>query len=202
MRDGDFATTMKQKEQDEAQKSMDKEQWAMTSTPTGKALLLVQHVLFLHHFIQSSTPQNLDVSSKVTTLAMDSMFFFADRLLHLQAVFIVAGKNATVDVGQHYTNLSSLGMILTNGLIKPTERITNRATVKFSGLPTYDLRSLGYIIHHRLFGSPVYNFDCQQINSLLLFLYATASIFLQCLCFNFQLSQESLKMMRILENKD
>ena len=71
----------------------------MSSMPTGKALLIVHSVLSLHHFLQSSIPQNLGVPSKLTTLAMDSMFFFADRLLHLQAVFRVAGKNATVDVG-------------------------------------------------------------------------------------------------------
>ena len=71
----------------------------MTSTPIGKALLIVQHVLSLQHFLQSSIPQNLGVASKVTTLEMGSMYFFGDCLLHLKAVFIVTGKNATVDVG-------------------------------------------------------------------------------------------------------
>ena len=74
----------------------------MTSKPIGKALLFVQHLLYLNHFIQSTIPQNLGVASKVTTLAMESMFFFADRLLHLQASFRVARKNATVDEGYHY----------------------------------------------------------------------------------------------------
>ena len=92
MRDGKFATMMQQQEEDEAQKLMEKEQRVMSSTPTGKALLLIQRVLYLHHFLQSSIPQNLGVSSKLTTLALDSMFFFADRLLHLQAVFRVSGK--------------------------------------------------------------------------------------------------------------
>ena len=64
----------------------------MTSTPIGKALLLVQCVLYLHRFIQSSTTQNLGIASKVTTLAIGSMFFFADRLLHIQAVSRVPGK--------------------------------------------------------------------------------------------------------------
>ena len=92
MRDGEFSTMMQQQEEDEAQKLMDKEQRATTSTPTGKDLLPVQSILSLHHFLKSSIPQNLVVASKVTTLAMDSMFFFANRLLLLQAVFIVAGK--------------------------------------------------------------------------------------------------------------
>ena len=92
MRYGVFPTMMQKKEEDEAQELMEKEQRAMTSTPTGKAFLLVQRVLFLHHFLQSSIPQNLGIASKLTTLAMDSMFFFADSLLHLQAVFRVAGK--------------------------------------------------------------------------------------------------------------
>ena len=78
---------------------MDKEQRAVSSMTIGKALVLVQRVLYLHHFIQSSIPQNLGVPSKVTTLAMDSMFFFADSLPHLQAVFRVSGNNVTMDVG-------------------------------------------------------------------------------------------------------
>ena len=97
-RDGEFTTMMKQQEEDEAQKSTEKEQWAMTSTPTGKDLLLVQCVLSLNHLLQYYITQNLGVASKVTTLAIDSIFFFADNLLHLQAVFRVT-KKATVDVG-------------------------------------------------------------------------------------------------------
>ena len=46
----------------------------MTSTPTGKALLIVQRVFSLNHFLKSSIPHNLGVASKVTTLAMGSMF--------------------------------------------------------------------------------------------------------------------------------
>ena len=99
MRDGEFSTMMQQQEEDEAQKLMDKEQRSMTSIPTGKTLLLVQRVLYLHHFLKSSIPENLGVASKVTTLEMESMFFFANCLLHLQAVFRVSGRNATVDVG-------------------------------------------------------------------------------------------------------
>ena len=106
---------------------------------------------------------------KILTMGMDSIFLFTNRLLHLQAVFRFAGKNATVDVGQHYKNSSSLGIICTNILMNPTERITKRVTGKFSGLPTYDIWSLGCILYHRLFGSPLCNFDCQQINSLILF---------------------------------
>ena len=79
MRDGEFATMMQQKEEDEAQKLMEKEQLDISSTPTGKYLIIIQRVLSLHHFLQSSIPQNLGVASKVTTLATDSMFFFADR---------------------------------------------------------------------------------------------------------------------------
>ena len=78
----------------------------MTLTPIGKALLLVQSVLSLHHYLQYFIPQNLGVASKVTNLAMDSMIFFAGSLLHLQAVFRVTGKNATVDVGYNYTTSS------------------------------------------------------------------------------------------------
>ena len=75
IRDGEIPTMLQQKEEDVALKLMEKEQRAMTSTPTGKALVIVQHVISLHHFIQFSIPQNLGVASKITTLEMDSMFF-------------------------------------------------------------------------------------------------------------------------------
>ena len=42
---GDLATMMQQQEEFEAQKNLEKEQWAMTSTPTRRALIIVQHVL-------------------------------------------------------------------------------------------------------------------------------------------------------------
>ena len=99
MRDGEFATMIQQQEEDEAQKLTEKEQRAMTSTLTGRALLIVQCVLSLHHFIKSSITQKLGVALKVSTLEMESMFFFANCLLHLQAVFRVSGENGTVDVG-------------------------------------------------------------------------------------------------------
>ena len=92
MRDGELATIMQQQEEYKAHKPMEKEQRSTTSAPTGRALLLVLRVLLLNHFLQFSIPQNLDVPSKSTTLAMVSMFSFADRLLHLQAVFRVSGK--------------------------------------------------------------------------------------------------------------
>ena len=99
MRDGKFATMMQQQEEDEAQKLMEKEQRAMSSTLTGKALFIIQRVLSLHHFLQSYITQNLGVASKVTTLATDTMSFFADCLFYLQVVFRVTRKDATVYVG-------------------------------------------------------------------------------------------------------
>ena len=50
IRYGEFATMMQQQEEDEVHTFMEKEQRAMTSTPTGKALVLIQSVLSLHHF--------------------------------------------------------------------------------------------------------------------------------------------------------
>ena len=74
MRDGELATIMQQQEEYKAHKPMEKEQRSTTSAPTGRALLLVLRVLLLHHFLQFSIPQNLEVASKVTTLTMDSFF--------------------------------------------------------------------------------------------------------------------------------
>ena len=158
---------LQQQEEDKAQKSMDKKQRDMLSTSTRRDLLLVECVLSLHNLLQYSTPHNLDVASKVTTFAIYSMFFFSDCVLHLQAVFRVSRENATVYIGYHYTNSSSLGMICTNGLMNNTERITNRATANFYGLPTYYIRCMGCDICYLLFGSTLCNVDSQQINSLL-----------------------------------
>ena len=99
MRDDELATIMQHQEEGEAQKPMEKEQRSITSKPAGKALLLVQRVLSLHLILQYPIPQNLGVASKVTTLGMNSMFYLAGCLLHLQSVFRVSKKNATVDVG-------------------------------------------------------------------------------------------------------
>ena len=45
---------------------------------------------FIAPFIQFYMPHNLDIASKVTTLATKNTFFFADRLLRLQTIFRVA----------------------------------------------------------------------------------------------------------------
>ena len=52
MGDDKLATMMQQQEEGKAQKLMEKEQWAMASTPTRIYLLLVQCVLYLRHFLQ------------------------------------------------------------------------------------------------------------------------------------------------------
>ena len=82
----------------------------MTSIPTGKDLLLNQLVLSLQPFLQSSITHNLGVASKVTTLATDSKFFFADHLLHLQAVFRVAVRYVALD-RKSATYLKASGML-------------------------------------------------------------------------------------------
>ena len=64
MMDGNFATMMQHKEEDEAHKSTEKEQRAMTSTPTGKALLLVQRVIYLHHFFSIKYPRTWESPQK------------------------------------------------------------------------------------------------------------------------------------------
>ena len=92
VKDGEFATIMQQKEEEEAQISTEKEQQATASTPTGTPLLLIQRILSLHHFLRSYIPHNFGVASKVTTLEMDIHFFFKDRLLHIQVVFRVSRK--------------------------------------------------------------------------------------------------------------
>ena len=62
MRDYKLATIMQQQEKDEDHKPMEKEQRAMKSTSTGKALILVWRVISLHNFIQYSIPHNLGVA--------------------------------------------------------------------------------------------------------------------------------------------
>ena len=56
--------------------------------------------------------------------------------------------------------------------------ITDRATVIFYVLPTYDIWYLVCILYHRLFGSPLCNVDSQQINSLMsVFIYHCFHLF-------------------------
>ena len=89
---------MQQQEEDKEEKSMEKEQRAMSSTPTGKALLLIQRALSLHHFLQSSIPQNLGIASKVTTLATDNTFSsWTDYSVYKQ--YLESPENVTLDVG-------------------------------------------------------------------------------------------------------
>ena len=179
MRDGQFATIMQQQEEDEAHTLMEKGQRGMTSTPIEKALILVHHALSFHHFLKAFIPQNLGVASKVTTLVMDSMFLFANRLLRLQVVFTVSGKihcGCRVALHKLFIARDDLHQYIDESHRKDHKQ-SNR---NFSGLPTYDLRSLGCILYHRLFGSRFCNFDCQQINSLLLFLYNIAFLYLLC----------------------
>ena len=69
-----LTTIMQHQEEDKAHKSIEKEYWSMTSMLTVKAFLIVQSVLPLLLFLQSSIPQNLIFASRVTTLEMDSIF--------------------------------------------------------------------------------------------------------------------------------
>ena len=65
--------------------------------------------------------------------------------------------------------------------MNPTERITNKATVKFPGLPTYYLWSL-YVLSTTFFLVPHFvMLIAKKIIAYCLFLYTTASIFLQFL---------------------
>ena len=64
MRDGEFSAMMQQQDGDKAQKSMDKEQHAMSSTPTGDDFLLIQSVLSLHHFSSLPYPRTRALPQK------------------------------------------------------------------------------------------------------------------------------------------
>ena len=105
----------------------------MTSTPTGKSLLFVQHVLSLHCRLEASAPKNLDITSKVDVMAKDGMVPLTERLLQLQAVFKASGKDATVDIGYHYTKSSCLGQIRTNGLMNATGQKANNVIPNLRG---------------------------------------------------------------------
>ena len=79
-------------------------------------------------------------------------------------------------------------MICTNGLMNPTERITNRATTIFLvSLPM--IYSLWGVLSTTFFLDP--HFLMLIVNKLIaycLFLYTIASIFFQFLCFYFYIA--------------
>ena len=64
MRDDKLATMIQQQEEDEAQKLMEKEQRAMTSTLIKKALRLVQRVFSLYHFFSLPYPRTWALPQK------------------------------------------------------------------------------------------------------------------------------------------
>ena len=76
----------------------------MTSTPTGNALIFVQHVLSLHCQLEASAPNNLDITSKVDIKEKDGMAPLTELLLQMRELFKDSGIYATVDIGFNYKN--------------------------------------------------------------------------------------------------
>ena len=68
MRDGDFSTIIQQQKEDEAQKSMEKEQWACHQHQQGRLCFSFNHVLSLHQFCSVSHTLELGRPLKINNL--------------------------------------------------------------------------------------------------------------------------------------
>ncbi|CAJ1969694.1 unnamed protein product [Cylindrotheca closterium] len=97
-----------------------KEHEAMTKSPYGKAILVVQKILELTKKTKDQYP---NFAQNVDSVSTDDMVFLAKNLLETQASFLATGSSSVfVDVGYHYTNSINLDSIRTNGLMTKNER--------------------------------------------------------------------------------
>ena len=105
----------------------------MMETKTGKAYKFVQAVLDLHESMVKSdsatTPGGFDIS----TVALDEMVWFVERMLAKQDEFKAAGMDTAVDIGYHYTKDENLERIRTDGLLSKQERSDRSIDSKHNG---------------------------------------------------------------------
>ena len=136
-------------------------------------MLIICCVLSLHHFLQSSISHNFGVASKVTTSANVQHIFFADRLLHLQAVFGVDKKiHCGCRVSLHNLVVARDDLHQWIDELHRKDHQYRYCDRIFYDLPTYDLWYLGCILCRLIFDSPLCNVYNQQINILMsVFIY-------------------------------
>ena len=95
----------------------------MSSTPSGKAWMLVERILTLMDEISLESQQNPPTDSlQFNTVSTDDMVFLAERMFEFQESFRQGGKPTLVDIGFHFTNSKSLDKIKTDGLLSKVER--------------------------------------------------------------------------------
>jgi hypothetical protein len=102
-----------QERQEEAEK-------AMASSSTGRAWQLVEKVLELHkEFVSTLSP---DRAALINPVAIDDMFFLAQKMFEKQQEFRAAKKPWQVDLGYHFTDKKNLASIRAEGLLSNHER--------------------------------------------------------------------------------
>jgi len=97
---------------------------------TARALQLVQRVQELFSLADWGP---LLIQSGITPVAVDDMFFLAEKFLTTQAMFAKQGKPSTVDLGYHYTRQQNLDKIRTDGLLTKRERDSNQIRTTWNG---------------------------------------------------------------------
>lgn len=109
---------------------------AMSTTPSGKAWMLVERILNLMDEIAFETQQNPvsdSQSIRFEAVATDDMVFLAERMFEFQDSFRLGAKPIHVDIGYHFTNMESLDKIKTDGLLSKVERSVTGITSRQNG---------------------------------------------------------------------
>jgi hypothetical protein len=87
----------------------------------------VERVLALHHELVVSASAEVATANpqqheQIYMVAIDDMYFMAERMFQKQAEFRLLGKLVHVDIGYHYTHAQNLDHIRTNGLLSRAEQ--------------------------------------------------------------------------------
>jgi hypothetical protein len=102
---------------------------SMKSTIAGRAFQFVERVIQVHQnqlvaasssAVASANPQYQH--EQIELVAMDDMYFMAERMMQQQAEFSLLGKPIHVDIGFHYTDAENMDNIRTNGLLSRAEQ--------------------------------------------------------------------------------
>ncbi|CAJ1969690.1 unnamed protein product [Cylindrotheca closterium] len=121
--DYQLASTIQEQEYQLKKADAEKEHEAMTKSPYGKAVLVVQEILELTKNTKDQAKNEYpNFAQNFDSVSTDDMVFLAKNLLEKQREFLASGILGFVDIGYHYTDSTNLNSIRTNGLMTRNER--------------------------------------------------------------------------------
>ncbi|CAJ1969692.1 unnamed protein product [Cylindrotheca closterium] len=121
--DYQLAAMLQEQEYQLKKADAEKEHEAMTKSPYGKAVLVVQEILELTKNTKDQAKNEYpNFAQNFDSVSTDDMVFLAKNLLEKQREFLASGILGFVDIGYHYTDSTNLNSIRTNGLMTRNER--------------------------------------------------------------------------------